>query len=162
MRRWPWLARCVDRAWNRYDAFGEWQRVGLGVAAALVLAASSLYCLGAASLIALQRTPPPVLAEAPAAPTPTATLLPILTSVNPISPLLAERSPTPRPSPTPTSLTRTPTATATRELTRTPTPTPRATATATLRPAFELPQPTSTPTPTRTPTRVPTPVQSIR
>jgi hypothetical protein len=137
LRRWPWLARHADRAWNRYDDFGEWQRIGLGVAAALVLAASSLYCLGAASLIALQRTPPPVLAEAPAAPTPTATLLPIVTSVNPISPLLAERSPT-------------------------PTPTPSAIPSATLRPAFEVPQVTSPAIPSRTPTRVPTPIQVLR
>src|SRR5262249_56870090 len=65
LQRWPWLTSFADRLWDEYDRLHDWQRVGLGVAAALLLAATALYCLGAASLIALSRLPPTATAESP-------------------------------------------------------------------------------------------------
>ena len=76
MRRWPGPARRVDRAWRQYDQLGEWQRVGLGLGVALLLAASLLYTVGTASLIALARYQPPPPTEIPLE-TLTPTLLPI-------------------------------------------------------------------------------------
>ena len=99
LQRWPWLTRLLNRLWDEYDRLSELQRVGLGVGMALVLASSSLYCLGAASLIALSRTAPSVSAEAPP---PTLTPSPAATAVDPISPLLADRTPTLRPTATAT------------------------------------------------------------
>ncbi|HZR97416.1 MAG TPA: hypothetical protein VFE37_01845 [Chloroflexota bacterium] len=179
MRRWPGLARRVDRAWDKYDQLGEWQRVGLGLAVALVLAASLLYTLGAASLLALARYQPPPPTEVPVG-SPTPTLLPIAPEVNPISPLLAERTPTARPSPThtvtsgvgsdagPSPTVSRPTAsgpspTVSRSAASGPSPTlgalPRAAATATRAPAgARVATATRTPirpaTPTATPTRL--------
>ncbi|HLH22571.1 MAG TPA: hypothetical protein VK066_08610 [Chloroflexota bacterium] len=173
MRRRSGLARWVDRAWARYDQLGEWQRIGFGLAVALLLAASLLYTVGAASLIALARYQPPPTMVAVGTATPT--LLPIATDVNPISPLLAERSPTARPTATPTPVggaapARLPSATSTRPSAGAPSPTlgvvPRAAATATLAAGgARLATATRTPirtavTATRTPTRAVAPTAS--
>lgn len=97
-RRPPRLARLLDRAWARYDDLSDPQRVLLGVLLALVLAASALYLLGAASLLALQRwpegLPPSTTSPQQAAASPTE-------EVEPISPLLADITPTLRPTLTP-------------------------------------------------------------
>jgi hypothetical protein len=98
-RRPPRLARLLDRAWARYDDLTDPQRVLLGVLLTLVLAASALYLLGAASLLALQRLPeaPPASTTAPLrAPLPPA----VDEEVEPISPLMADITATPRPTAT--------------------------------------------------------------
>jgi hypothetical protein len=161
LRRWPRLARFLDRAWERYDDLSDWQRVGLGVATALVLASASLYCFGAASLIALTRYPPHLAGDSAVAQEANGPLgTPVLPvpEVEPISPLLAERTPTLRPTntrtPTPTygpSPTATPSRTPTLRPTATPSPAPRITPSPTARPA-QGPPPAP---PTRTPTRAP-------
>jgi hypothetical protein len=110
----PRLARLAERAWRAYDDLSDPQRVGLGVVMALVLAASSLYCFGAATLLAVQRYP---LATEIATPTPSPA--PSAT-VEPISPLLAERTPTLRPTATPLPPRLAPTATPTARLGLTP------------------------------------------
>jgi hypothetical protein len=90
-RRPPRLARLLDRAWARYDDLTDPQRVLLGVLLAL---------LGAASLLALQRLP-----EVPLAPTTAPLRVPLPPAVDeevePISPLLADITPSPRPTVTP-------------------------------------------------------------
>ena len=140
----------MDWVWDAYDDLSDRQRVGLGVAATLVLAASALYFLGAASLVALSRYAPTASAEAPVALTLTPTAFPVATEVNPISPLLAERTPSPRPTAT-VSPTRGP---ATSTPTRTVTPTRAGSPTAAARPGGSA-----------TPTRVgaaSTPTRTIR
>src|SRR5205823_13687906 len=87
---------------DQYDWLSEWQRVGLGVALTLLLASASMYCLGAASLVALSRQPNTASAEPEATATAPVILQPIATEVEPISPLLADRTPTLRPTVTPT------------------------------------------------------------
>jgi hypothetical protein len=96
------LERLLDWAWDQYDWLSEWQRVGLGVALTLLLASTSMYCLGAASLVALSRQPDTASAEPVATPTASVTVDPVATAVEPISPLLADRTPTLRPTVTPT------------------------------------------------------------
>jgi hypothetical protein len=92
------LEQLLNWAWDRYDWLSEWQRVGLGVVVTLALVASAMYCLGAASLLALSRQPaPPASAEAAPTATAPAGIDPVATEVNPISPLLADRTPTLRP-----------------------------------------------------------------
>ncbi len=125
MQRRAQVERLLNWAWDRYDWLNDWQRVGLGLATVLLLTSSSLYCFGAASLLALSRHP----ATASAAVDPTATPLvvlqpigPIATEVNPISPLLADRTPTLRPTVTPAAHGEEPP-------TRTPSPRPTGTAT---------------------------------
>ncbi len=128
MPRKPRLAKLAERVWAAYDDLSDPQRVGLGVVVALVLAASSLYCFGAATLLAVQRYP---LATEIATPTPSPA--PSAT-VGPISPLLAERTPTLRPTATPLPR-------------RTPTPLPTVRASPTLAVGVR----TLTPLPTRLP-----------
>lgn len=96
------LERLLDWAWDQYDWLSEWQRVGLGVALTLLLASASMYCLGAASLVALSRQPTTASAEPEATATAPVFLQPVATEVEPISPLLADRTPTLRPTVTPT------------------------------------------------------------
>lgn len=134
-RRPPRVAQLIDWAWARYDDLSDPQRVLLGVLVVLVLAASALYLLGAASLLAIQRLPET---------TPAATAIPEqaaarpTSEVDPISPLLADITPTPRP---------------------TFTPRPTSTASPTPRPSPTFPRagapggiaPRSTPAPTRPP-----------
>jgi hypothetical protein len=96
------LERLLDWAWDQYDWLSEWQRVGLGVALTLLLASASMYCLGAASLVALSRQPNTASAEPEATATAPVILQPVATEVEPISPLLADRTPTLRPTVTPT------------------------------------------------------------
>jgi hypothetical protein len=96
------LERLLDWAWDQYDWLSDWQRVGLGVALTLLLASASMYCLGAASLVALSRQPDTANAEPAATATAPVFLLPVATEVEPISPLLADRTPTLRPTVTPT------------------------------------------------------------
>ncbi len=154
LRRWPWLARLLDRAWDRYDDLGDWQRAGLGLAVALVLGASALYCLGVASLIALSRHPPSAIAETPLTPVVPPGVATVATrEIEPISPLLADRTPTLRP-----TSTRSPTTT----FGPSPTPSPRATATESPRPAAGAAQATPSRTPTRTPTRTVTATRAVR
>jgi hypothetical protein len=140
LRRWPWLQRRLDRAWDTYDDLSDVQRVAFAGTAALLLAACALYLLGVASLLALQRHTPTVAAEesvaadgAAAAPT----------EVNPISPLLAERTPTPSPTATTRPATALP-----REVTPAPTVRPIAGLTPATQPARGLPGGTLA-TPTR-------------
>jgi len=171
LRRRVQVERLLNWAWDRYDWLNDWQRIGLGLAVVLLLTSSSMYCLGAASLVALSRHPETASAEAEAESDATATppvvLEPVRTEVNPISPLLADRTPTLRPSATPTVRGQVPP-------THTPTPRPSvstsplspnratgpATATRTLVPVATATRPatatvvrrTSTPTPTHTST----------
>lgn len=109
--RWPWLARVSGRVWDEYDQLGDLQRIGLGVLIVLLLTSASLYCLGAASLVALRREPKPADAVPGALPVPTATVLLTAPDVDPISPLLADRTPTLRPTASPTPGPSTPRAT---------------------------------------------------
>ena len=57
------LVRLLNWAWDQYDWLGDAQRIGLGMALVLLLAASSMYCFGAASLVVLSRQLATVRAE---------------------------------------------------------------------------------------------------
>jgi hypothetical protein len=150
----------MNWAWDRYDWLNDWQRVGLGLAVVLLLTSSTMYCLGAASLLALSRHPAMASAEADPTATPAVVLQPIgpvATEVNPISPLLADRTPTLRPSSTPVVHGEEP---------PTRTPSPRPTGTATSRAAGVSRSPLATATrplpPTATATRTAAPTATSR